>query len=99
MLQVEPESLYAEEGLGLQDGDEVDHLMTCCVRWPLAALWVEQDNFSRSSGIRMMPLPRQSWPSWKPGRRRTVSGGSEPCAADALGGGETLAPPPNQLHS
>lgn len=26
MLQVEPESLYAEEGLGLADGDEVDHL-------------------------------------------------------------------------
>lgn len=26
MLQVEPESLYAEEGLGLLDGDEVDHL-------------------------------------------------------------------------
>lgn len=25
-LQVEPESIYAEEGLGLQDGDEVDHL-------------------------------------------------------------------------
>lgn len=25
-LQVEPESLYAEEGLGLVDGDEVDHL-------------------------------------------------------------------------
>lgn len=25
-LQVEPESLYAEEGLGLTDGDEVDHL-------------------------------------------------------------------------
>ncbi len=25
-LQVEPESLYAEEGLGLLDGDEVDHL-------------------------------------------------------------------------
>ena len=25
-LQVEPESLYAEEGLGLQDGEEVDHL-------------------------------------------------------------------------
>lgn len=25
-LQVEPENLYAEEGLGLQDGDEVDHL-------------------------------------------------------------------------
>lgn len=26
LLQVEPESLYAEEGLGLTDGDEVDHL-------------------------------------------------------------------------
>lgn len=25
-LQVEPESIYAEEGLGLTDGDEVDHL-------------------------------------------------------------------------
>ena len=26
MLQVEPEFIYAEEGLGLLDGDEVDHL-------------------------------------------------------------------------
>ena len=26
MLQVEPENLYAEEGLGLPDGAEVDHL-------------------------------------------------------------------------
>ena len=26
MLQVEPENLYAEEGLGLPDGEEVDHL-------------------------------------------------------------------------
>lgn len=26
MLQVEPEFLYVEEGLGLLDGDEVDHL-------------------------------------------------------------------------
>ena len=25
-LQVEPENLYAEEGLGLPDGEEVDHL-------------------------------------------------------------------------
>ena len=25
MLQVEPENLYAEEGLGLPDGEEVDH--------------------------------------------------------------------------
>ena len=26
VLQVEPENLYAEEGLGLPDGEEVDHL-------------------------------------------------------------------------
>lgn len=26
VLQVEPENIYAEEGLGLTDGDEVDHL-------------------------------------------------------------------------
>ena len=26
MLQVEPENLYAEEGLGLPDGEEVEHL-------------------------------------------------------------------------
>ena len=26
MLQVEPENLYAEEGLGLPDGEEMDHL-------------------------------------------------------------------------
>lgn len=26
MLQVEPENLYVEEGLGLPDGEEVDHL-------------------------------------------------------------------------
>lgn len=26
MMQVEPENIYAEEGLGLPDGEEVDHL-------------------------------------------------------------------------
>ena len=26
VLQVEPENVYAEEGLGLPDGEEVDHL-------------------------------------------------------------------------
>ena len=30
MLQVEPENLYAEEGLGLPDGEEVDHLDDFC---------------------------------------------------------------------
>lgn len=46
MLQVEPESLYAEEGLGLQDGDEVDHLddlLRADGRWLYYG--VEQDNF------------------------------------------------------
>ena len=46
MLQVEPENLYAEEGLGLTDGEEVDHLDD----WLRAdGLWlyygVEADNF------------------------------------------------------
>ena len=46
MLQVEPESLYAEEGLGLQDGDEVDHLddlLRADGRWLYYG--VEQENF------------------------------------------------------
>ena len=46
MLQVEPENLYAEEGLGLTDGEEVDHLDD----WLRAdGIWlyygVEADNF------------------------------------------------------
>lgn len=46
MLQVEPENLYAEEGLGLPDGEEVDHLDD----WLRAdGFWlyygVEADNF------------------------------------------------------
>mgnify|MGYP000269636907 CR=1 FL=1 len=46
MLQVEPENLYAEEGLGLPDGEEVDHLDD----WLRAdGIWlyygVEADNF------------------------------------------------------
>ena len=46
MLQVEPENLYAEEGLGLPDGEEVDHLDD----WLRAdGIWlyygVETDNF------------------------------------------------------
>ena len=66
MLQVEPENLYAEEGLGLPDGEEVDHL----------------DDLLRADGCgcitggsgKLLPhpvvpgrscLPTQSWPSWK----------------------------------
>ena len=46
MLQVEPESLYAEEGLGLPDGDEVDHLddlLRADGRWLYYG--VEQEDF------------------------------------------------------
>lgn len=46
VLQVEPESLYAEEGLGLTDGDEVDHLddvLRADGRWLYYG--VEEENF------------------------------------------------------
>lgn len=45
-MQVEPESIYAEEGLGLQDGDEVDHL-TDLLRADGCWLYygVEEENF------------------------------------------------------
>ena len=38
MLQVEPENLYAEEGLGLPDGEEVDHLDEASAKAKLAQL-------------------------------------------------------------
>ena len=43
MLQVEPENLYAEEGLGLPDGEEVDHLLRADGFWLYYG--VEADNF------------------------------------------------------
>ncbi len=46
MLQVEPENLYAEEGLGLPDGEEVDHLddlLRADGQWLYYG--VEEDNF------------------------------------------------------
>ena len=65
VLQVEPENVYAEEGLGLTDGDEVDHLddllraaSGCITAW-------RRKTSSSSSGIRTRLLPRPSWPSWK----------------------------------
>ena len=42
MLQVEPENLYAEEGLGLPDGEEVDHLDDL-LQWLYYG--VEEENF------------------------------------------------------
>ena len=66
VLQVEPENVYAEEGLGLTDGDEVDHLddllradgSGCITAW-------RRKTSSSSSGTRTRLLPRPSWPSWK----------------------------------
>ena len=46
VLQVEPENVYAEEGLGLPDGEEVDHLDDLL---PADGQWlyygVEEENF------------------------------------------------------
>ena len=48
MLQVEPENLYAEEGLGLPDGEEVDAQSMHRHHWvELAAEWLN-DTFSFS---------------------------------------------------
>ena len=66
VLQVEPENVYAEEGLGLTDGDEVDHLddlLRADGQWLYYG--VERRTSSSSSGTRIRLLPRPSWPSWK----------------------------------
>ena len=50
MLQVEPENLYAEEGLGLPDGEEVDQPSRHRHHWvELAVEWLE-DTFDWSVG-------------------------------------------------
>ena len=67
VLQVEPENLYAEEGLGLPDGEEVDHLddlLRADGQW-LYTGWRKRTS-SSSSGIRMWNRPGQSWQSWMP---------------------------------
>ena len=55
VLQVEPENLYAEEGLGLPDGEEVDHLDD---------LLRADGQWLYYGGIRMWSPPTQSWQSW-----------------------------------
>lgn len=37
-MQVQPEMIYAEEGQGLTDGEELDTWQTWCVRWHLGVL-------------------------------------------------------------
>ena len=66
MLQVEPENLYAEEGLGLPDGEEVDHLddwLRADGQWLYYG--VEEENFEGKTG-----------PAGRTGRRQAVSGRS-----------------------
>ena len=43
VLQVEPENVYAEEGLGLPDGEEVDDLLRADGQWLYYG--VEEENF------------------------------------------------------
>ncbi len=80
MLQVEPENLYAEEGLGLPDGEEVDHLDDLL---RADGVWlyygVEAENFfliqwypdEVSANAKLAPAGRT-------GRRQAVSGGPDP---------------------
>ncbi len=63
---MEPENVYAEEGLGLTDGDEVDHLddlLRADGQWLYYG--VEEENFFLIHGTRTRLLPRPNWPSWK----------------------------------
>ena len=45
VLQVEPENVYAEEGLGLPDGEEVDHLDDLLRAGQWLYYGVEEENF------------------------------------------------------
>ena len=76
MLQVEPENLYAEEGLGLPDGEEVDHLDD----------WLRADGQWLYYGVekeKFLPDPvvpgrsrrkGKTGPAGRTGRRQAVSG-------------------------
>ena len=84
VLQVEPESLYAEEGLGLPDGEEVDHLDD----------WLRADGkWLYYGGGEFLPhpvVPRRGFgpgkagPAGRTGRRPAVSGGPVARAAEPL---------------
>ena len=62
VLQVEPENVYAEEGLGLTDGDEVDHLDDLLRASGCITAWRRRIS-SSSSGTRTKHPPRQNWHS------------------------------------
>ncbi len=84
MLQVEPENLYAEEGLGLPDGEEVNHLDDLL---RADGVWlyygVETENFFL---IQWYPdeagCKGKAGPAGRTGRRQAVSGRSFPQAGE-----------------
>ena len=85
VLQVEPENVYAEEGLGLTDGDEVDHLddlLRADGQWLYYG--VEEENFFL---IQWYPdkASAEAGRAGSTGRRQAVSGGPEPDPRKSFG--------------
>ena len=85
MLQVEPENLYAEEGLGLPDGEEVDHLDDLL---RADGFWlyygVEAENFFLIPGRGFCQC--KACPAGRTGRRQAVSGRPDPQAGKPFRG-------------
>ena len=87
VLQVEPENVYAEEGLGLTDGDEVDHLDDLL---RADGQWL----YYGCGGGKLLPHPvvpgqgfcrGQAGRAGGTGRRQAVSGGPEPDPRKSFG--------------
>ena len=89
VLQVEPENVYAEEGLGLTDGDEVDHLddlLRADGQW----LYYGVEEGKLLTLIPVVPRTRllaggQAGRAGSTGRRQAVSGGPEPDPRKSFG--------------
>ena len=86
VLQVEPENVYAEEGLGLTDGDEVDHLddlLRADGQWLYYG--VEEENFFLIQWYGQGFCRGQAGRAGGAGRRQAVSGGPEPDPRKSFG--------------
>lgn len=86
VLQVEPENVYAEEGLGLTDGDEVDHLddlLRADGQWLYYG--VEEENFFLIQWYPDKACRGQAGRAGGTGRRQAVSGGPEPDPRKSFG--------------
>ena len=83
VLQVEPESLYAEEGLGLPDGEEVDHLddlLRADGQWIYYG--VEAENFFLIQWYPDVESAKAKLAELDGRRQPAVSGGYEPEARE-----------------